>query len=81
MSLSAPVSVQVREYIDPAIGVATLEATLTVMVGSGDEKDHQTVIRNNYFACKIFCTLHFRVKIFSYQRPLTVVTCILDILR
>ena len=38
MSLSAPVTVQVREYIDPTIGVDTLEATLTVMVGSGDEK-------------------------------------------
>jgi hypothetical protein len=34
----APVTVQVREYIDPTIGVATLDATLTVMVGSGDEK-------------------------------------------
>jgi hypothetical protein len=31
---------QVREYIDPTIGVATLpvRATLTVMVGARDEK-------------------------------------------
>ena len=38
MSLSAPVTVQVREYIDPTIGVATLDVTLTVMVGAGDEE-------------------------------------------
>ncbi len=40
MSPSAPVAVQVREYIDPTIGVATLDVTLTVIVGSGDEKDY-----------------------------------------
>jgi hypothetical protein len=39
VSLSAPVTAQVREYIVPTIGVATLDATLTVMAGSGDEKD------------------------------------------
>ena len=27
-----------REYVDPTIGVATLDETLTVMVGSGDDK-------------------------------------------
>ena len=37
VSLSAPVMVQLGEYIDPTIGVATLDTTLTVMVGSGDE--------------------------------------------
>ena len=36
VSLSAPVTVQVRVYIDPAIGVATLDVILTVMDGSGD---------------------------------------------
>jgi hypothetical protein len=43
VSLSAPVIVQVREYIDPTIGVATLDATLTAMVGAGYEKiqEHQ----------------------------------------
>ena len=34
VSLSAPVTLQVREYIDSAIGVATLVSTLTVMGGS-----------------------------------------------
>ena len=38
LSLSAPVTAQVREYSDPTIGVAMLDETLTVMVGSGDEK-------------------------------------------
>ena len=32
---SAPVTEQVREYIDPAIGVATSVVTVTVMFGSG----------------------------------------------
>ena len=41
VSLSAPVTIQVREYIDPTIGVATLDVTLIVMVGSGDEKRHK----------------------------------------
>jgi hypothetical protein len=43
VSLSAPVTLQVREYTDPTIGVATLDATLTMMVGAGDEKiqEHQ----------------------------------------
>ena len=36
-------TVQVREYIDPTIGVATLDATLTVMVGSGDEKTQEAI--------------------------------------
>ena len=39
VSLSAPVTVQVREYIAPTVGVATPASTLTEMVGSGDEKD------------------------------------------
>ena len=38
VSLSAPVTVQVREYIDPTIGVATLlDITLAAMIGAGDE--------------------------------------------
>ena len=44
MSLSAPVTVQVREYVDPTCsGVTTLDVILIVMVGSGDEKtlEHQ----------------------------------------
>jgi hypothetical protein len=48
VSLSVPVTVQVREYIDPTIGVATLpvRATLTVMVGSGDVRgDTRTSIK------------------------------------
>jgi hypothetical protein len=44
VSLSTPVIVQVREYIDPTIGVATLDAILTVMVGSGDEKMQESDI-------------------------------------
>ena len=31
-------TVQVREYVDPNIGVSTPDVTLTMMVGSGDEK-------------------------------------------
>ena len=41
VSFSAPVITQVREYIDPAIGVATLLDAVTVMVGSGDEKSRR----------------------------------------
>ena len=43
LSPPAPVAVQVRDNIDPTIGVATLDATLTAIVGSGDEKtqEHQ----------------------------------------
>ena len=44
VSLSAPVTVQVREYIDPAIGVATPESTLTVMGGSGNEQDGKSIV-------------------------------------
>ena len=44
VSLSAPVTVQVREYIDPAIGVATLVSTLTVMGGSGNEQDGHCIV-------------------------------------
>ena len=44
MSPSAPVTVQVREYIDPAIGVATPVVTVTVMVGSGNEKKKREII-------------------------------------
>ena len=49
MSLSAPVTVQVREYIDPTIGVATLASTLTVMVGPGSKTkfESQTLLRKN----------------------------------
>ena len=36
MSLSAPVTVQVRVYIDPTLGAVELNAILTVMDGSGD---------------------------------------------
>ena len=38
VSLSAPVTVQVREYVDPTIGVATPVSTLTVMVGAGSKQ-------------------------------------------
>ena len=39
VSLSAPVTVQVREYITPTVGVVTPASTLTEMTaGSGDEK-------------------------------------------
>ena len=41
MSLSAPVTVQLREYINPTIGVVTLAVTLTVMDGTGDEKTRE----------------------------------------
>ena len=34
VSLSAPVTVQVREYIAPTVGLATLALTLTEMGGS-----------------------------------------------
>ena len=44
MSLSAPVKVQVREYIDPAIGVDTLVSTLTVMDGSGNEQNGKSIV-------------------------------------
>ena len=35
VSLSAPVTVQLKEYVDPATGTATRDSTLTVMVVSG----------------------------------------------
>ena len=39
MSLSAPVTVQVREYIAPTVGVDPPSAsTLTEMAGSGDDR-------------------------------------------
>ena len=38
VSLSAPVTVQVREYTAPTVGVATPASTLTEMAGSGDER-------------------------------------------
>ena len=41
MSLSASVTVQLREYIDPAIGVLKLASTLTMMGGSGNGKVNQ----------------------------------------
>ena len=41
VSLSAPMTVQVREYIAPTVGLATPASTLTEMAGSGDEKDEQ----------------------------------------
>ena len=44
VSLSAPVTVQVREYIDPAIGVATPVSTLTEMGGSGNEQHGKSTI-------------------------------------
>ena len=54
VSLSAPVTVQLGEYIDPTIGVATLDTTLTVMVGSGDEMCKKTYY--NYVITSL--TLH-----------------------
>ena len=44
VSLSAPVTVQVREYIDPAIGVATPVSTLTVMDGSENQQNQQRML-------------------------------------
>ena len=41
VSLSAPETVQVSEYIAPTVGVATPASTPTEIVGSGDEKDEQ----------------------------------------
>ena len=51
-------TVQVREYIDPTIGVATLDVTLTVMVGTGDEKTQEYIINktsnyNLYSLCTV----------------------------
>ena len=39
VSLSAPVTVQVKEYIAPTVGIATPASTLTEMAGSGNERD------------------------------------------
>ena len=36
VSLSAPVTAQLRVYIDPTLGVVELDVILTVMDGSGD---------------------------------------------
>ena len=38
VSLSAPETVQLREYGDPLIGVATLAPILTVTFGSGKQQ-------------------------------------------
>ena len=55
VSLSAPVTVQVREYIDPAIGVATPVSTLTVMGGS--EKSRKVGV-NLFAKCHLLLTLY-----------------------
>ena len=46
VSFSAPVILQVREYvyIDPTIGATLLDAIPTVMVGSGDENINEAII-------------------------------------
>ena len=58
VSLSAPVTVQVREYIDPAIGVAIPAVTVTVMVGSGNEKKRNYYYFNyNSYYSLLLCTM------------------------
>ena len=59
MSPSAPVTVQVREYIDPAIGVAIPAVTVTVMVGSGNEKKKRNYYYFNYnlYYSLLLCTM------------------------
>ena len=48
MSLSAPVTVQVREYVNPAIGVATPASTRTVMGGSGYYTNNGHAMHSQY---------------------------------
>ena len=52
VSLSAPVTVQVREYIDPATGVATLGEILTVVDGSENECEIKIIYIVIVFCCQ-----------------------------
>ena len=48
MSLSAPVTAQVREYIAPTVGVAIPASTLTEMAGSNDKTSISIFIYLNF---------------------------------
>ena len=66
MSLSAPVTVQMREYIDPANGVATPESIMTVMGGSGNEQCGNSIVDRN----KLLLTLYSdHLRIHSHFNP------------
>ena len=43
MSLSAPVTIQVREYIDPTFGGDASPSILTVIIGSRHKKNTATI--------------------------------------
>ena len=43
VSLSAPVTIQVREYIDPTIGGDVSPSILTVIIGSRHKKNTATI--------------------------------------
>ena len=72
VSPSAPVTVQVREYIDPAIGVATPVSTLTVMDGS---ENQQSAAKNVILQQNIDAILNYDGEIITVSSTITVCVC------